>query len=92
MSKPEPTHSYKTAPARKAAPSWRALAAALARLRPAATEGEPAPDGGPQPGSAWERAAERRLSVIEKTLNNQNRLLLVTLVSVVADIVIGASK
>jgi hypothetical protein len=46
----------------------------------------------PLPASAWERQAEQRLGVIEKTLNNQNRLLLLTLVSVVADVVIGMAK
>ncbi len=67
----------------------RALAAALARLASSAPE---APEGEPQPGSAWERSAERRLTTIEKQLSNQNRLLLLTLVSIVADVLIGAAK
>lgn len=90
MNKSDATHTHKPAPARKPASGWRALAAAVARLRSAAAD--PAPEDAPQPGSAWERAAERRLSVIEKALSNQNRLLLLTLVSVVADIAIGATK
>ncbi len=85
MSKRDSTQAYKPAT------GLRALAAALARLRQTAPAGD-APDGSPPPASAWERAAERRLGLIEKTLNNQNRLLLLTLVSVVADVVIGATK
>jgi hypothetical protein len=69
----------------------KALAVTLARLRAAAAAEAP-PSGEPQPGNAWERRAEQRLSVIEKTQSNQNRLLLLTLVSVVADVVIGATK
>jgi|GEM_PF-3838675 len=90
MTRHRPTRAPKpTAPA-KPAGGLRALAAALARLRPSAPDD--APDAAPQPGSAWERGAERRLTVIEKQLSNQNRLLLLTLVSIVADVLIGAAK
>ena len=81
---PQPTKTLKTGS------GLLALAAALARLRAAAAPEPPETD--PQPGSAWERAAERRLGAIEKTLSNQNRLLLLTLVSVAADVVLGLKK
>ncbi len=46
----------------------------------------------PTPESAWERAAEARLSKIEQQLSNQNRLLLITLVSILADVVLGLTR
>ena len=75
----------------KTARGFQALGAALARWRTTAAAPEP-PETDPQPGSAWERAAERRLGSIEKALSNQNRLLLLTLVSVAADVVMGLQK
>ncbi|MCC7361221.1 MAG: hypothetical protein IT317_17175 [Anaerolineales bacterium] len=81
---PQPTKTQKTAS------GLQALAAALARLRAAAAH-EP-PEADPPPGTAWERAAERRLGAIEKALSSQNRLLLLTLVSVAADVVLGLSQ
>jgi hypothetical protein len=99
MSRRSPKHAPKPTPPSEPGRALRALAATLARLlKPAPTlawtvgpDGAPL-GGAPLPGSAWERNTERRLSIIEKTLNNQNRLLLLTLVSVVADVVIGATK
>src|SRR5262245_25780464 len=89
MSRQRHTHSARRAAADKPERGLRALAVALAKLRPSA----PAqPEGEPQPASAWERRAEQRLNVIEKQLSNQNRLLLLTLVSIVADVLIGMSK
>ncbi len=41
----------------------------------------------PEPGSDWERHTDERLSAIERTVTNQNRLLLLTLVSIVGDTV-----
>jgi hypothetical protein len=50
--------------------------------------GRPAqPPGGPQPATDWERAAETRLLHIEQQLASQNRLLLFTLVSIVAELI-----
>lgn len=40
----------------------------------------------PQPTTEWERAAEARLSHIERQLASQNRLLLFTLVSILAEL------
>jgi hypothetical protein len=82
-------------------PGERRLRAALARLRAArqAAQAEagaapgrsPAPPG-PPPESAWEHAAEARLGRIERQLNNQNRLLLFTILSIVADLLIGFAR
>lgn len=72
----------------------RALRAVLQRVvRWARAE----PHGGlnghaPVPESAWERAAEARLGKIEQQLNSQNRLLLVTLVSILADVALGLAR
>jgi hypothetical protein len=67
-----------------------ALRAALQRL---ARLGQPPANGHwPPPQSAWERAAETRLSHIEQQLNNQNRLLLITFVSILADVVLGLAR
>ncbi len=41
----------------------------------------------PEPASDWERHTDERLSAIERTVTNQNRLLLLTLVSIVGDTV-----
>lgn len=67
----------------------RSLAALqrLAMARPAPL----APDH-PQPATAWEMATEARLSAIEQQISNQNRLLLLTLVSVVTDVVLGLAR
>jgi hypothetical protein len=46
----------------------------------------------PQPETEWERAAEARLRAIERQLTNQNRLLLFTCISIVADLVYGFTK
>ena len=67
-----------------------ALRAALQRL---ARLGQPPANGHwPPPQSPWERAAETRLSRIEQQLNNQNRLLLITFVSILADVVLGLTR
>lgn len=64
----------------------RAAARRLGRvLRARATAGGARP-GDPEPASEWERRAEDRLRAIEKQLNNQNRLLLLTLVSIMAEV------
>lgn len=68
----------------------QALRAALKRL---ARLSAPLPNGHwPPPQSAWERAAEARLGKIEQQLNNQNRLLLITFVSILADVVLGLAR
>jgi hypothetical protein len=70
-----------------------ALRAALRRLRAAGARLAPPVNGHwPPPQSAWERATEARLSQIEAKLNNQNRLLLITLVSILADVVLGLAR
>jgi hypothetical protein len=68
----------------------QALRAALARL---VRLYAPTPNGHwPPPETAWERAAETRLHKIEQQLSNQNRLLLVTFVSILADVVLGLTR
>ncbi len=72
-----------------------ALRAALRRLSSAARAGSwNAPPNGawPVPESAWERATEIRLGKIEQQISNQNRLLLVTFVSILADVVLGLAR
>lgn len=66
----------------------RALRRLARRLRELpARAGRPAPPlPGPTPETDWEHAAEERLRRIEQQLNNQNRLLLFTLVSIAADL------
>jgi hypothetical protein len=67
-----------------------ALRAALQRLR---RLGQPLVNGHwPPPESPWERATEARLGKIEEQLNNQNRLLLITFVSIMADVVLGLTR
>ena len=44
-----------------------------------------------EPRSAWERAAEARLGRIEQKLTNQNRLLLLTVISIAADMIVKVS-
>lgn len=41
--------------------------------------------GEPEPASEWERRADERLRAIERQLSNQNRLLLLTVVSIFAE-------
>lgn len=67
-----------------------ALRAALKRLARVAPP--PANGAWPVPESPWERAAEARLSKIEQQLSNQNRLLLITLVSILADVALGLAR
>ena len=69
-----------------------ALREALRRL---ANQPPPATDSHliwPMPESAWERAAEARLSKIEQQLSNQNRLLLITFMSILADLALGFTR
>lgn len=61
------------------------LHASLRRLANVASGREPRRPG-PEPGTDWERAAEARLSAIERQLASQNRLLLFTLVSILAEL------
>lgn len=68
----------------------QALREALRRL--ARTQPAPANGHWPPPESAWERAAEARLSKIEQQLSNQNRLLLITFVSILADVLLGLAR
>jgi hypothetical protein len=65
------------------------LRAALRRLRQA---GGPLPAEAPQPATAWEALAEARLAALERQLSNQNRLLLLTLVGIFADLLYGFTR
>ncbi len=73
----------------------QALRAALRRLGRERLRAAP-PKGSdssrPAPESDWERAAEKRLGKIERQLSTQNRLLLVTFVSILADVVLGLAR
>jgi hypothetical protein len=81
--------------------AYRRRAAARPPARPRAAR-QPAAGwmpGRPPPGSAWEAVAEARLTVmeeqlraIEKQMASQNRLLLLTLVSIGADLVLGITR
>jgi hypothetical protein len=64
---------------RRLAQAWPVRAKAL-RLR----GDEPGP-AEPLPVSEWGRRAEERLRAVEKQVANQNRLLLLSLVAIVAD-------
>ena len=71
---------------RKAAEQLRAAARRLGRaLRARATASGPRP-GDPEPATEWEKRADDRLRAIEKQLNNPNRLLMLTLVSIFAEV------
>ncbi len=73
----------------------QALRAAVRRLAQAARDSSwDAPPNGhwPPPESAWERATETRLGKIEQQISNQNRLLLVTFMSILADVVLGLTR
>jgi hypothetical protein len=82
------------------APGSQRLRQALRRLahathtRAAAPPPAPAtpPPAAPAPESDWERAAEARLGRIERQLGSQNRLLLVTAVSIAADLLLGLAQ
>jgi hypothetical protein len=81
--------------------AYRGWAAARPPARPPAVEppGSGWAPGRPPPGSAWEAVAEARLALmeeqlaaIEKQMAGQNRLLLLTLVSIGADVVLGLTR
>jgi hypothetical protein len=54
-------------------------------LRARAAGAGPRP-GEPEPATEWERRADDRLRAIERQLSNQNRLLILTLVSIFAEV------
>ena len=99
MKRPTPRHRE----SRLAGPGEQRLRSLLARLRAARISASPMgarpmggqesrPPIGPRPESEWEHATEFRLGRIEQQLNNQNRLLLFTLISIVADVLIGFTR
>lgn len=45
----------------------------------------------PQPSTDWEHQAERRLAGIEQKLANQNRLLLLTVITIIGETVYRVS-
>jgi hypothetical protein len=67
------------------------LAANVRRLAAEVRRAQPAPPG-QQPQTAWEQQTESRLRAIEQQLANQNRLLLVAIVTVTGDIVLGLTR
>lgn len=69
--------------AARALPGRVAGGASLAH-RPVLESAEPATD--------WERATDERLAAIERTITNQNRLLLLTFVSIVGDALYSVAK
>ena len=71
---------------RNTAERLNAAARRLGRaLRARAAAGGPRP-GEPEPATEWEKRADDRLRAIEKQLNNQNRLLMLTLASIFAEV------
>ena len=68
-------------------PGATKLRRALRRLR-SALSAPSQPPAHAQPTSAWERGTDQRLADIEHTLHNQNRLLLISLVTVALDLVL----
>lgn len=80
-------------PPRPQANGDKVLRAALKRLLRLSAAAPPQPNGHtPPPQTAWERATEARLGKIEQQLNNQNRLLLITFVSILADVLLGLAR
>jgi hypothetical protein len=70
------------------------LAAAVRRLS-ANVRQQGAARGGPdlpQPHTGWEQQTESRLRAIEQQLANQNRLLLIAIVTVAGDIIFGLAR
>jgi hypothetical protein len=91
MKAPRPTGR----PAARLGAALRKLLATYHRQTAAA---QPWPDR-PLPGSEWEALAEARLTALEaqlagmeKQMAGQNRLLLLTLVSIVADVLLTATR
>jgi hypothetical protein len=76
----------------KDSPGARRLRAALARLYASGRPPLPGLPLRPVPESEWEHAAEARLGRIEQQLANQNRLLLFTIISIVADLIFGFAR
>ena len=70
---------------RNTAEQLSAAARRLARALRARGAGGPR-RGEPEPTTEWEKRADDRLRAIEKQLNNQNRLLMLTLVSIFAEV------
>jgi len=54
--------------------------------------GRPPAPGRAQPHTGWEQQTENRLRAIEQQLANQNRLLLVAIVTLAGDIVLGLAR
>ena len=66
--------------------SLRRVSGALRSRRP------PAPDPAEaRPNTAWEQQAEQRLRAIEQQLASQNRLLLITIVTIVGETIYRVS-
>ena len=67
----------------------KASAARLSRVLRAQAPA-PGPDD-PQPLTDWEQHTDERLRAVERQLANQNRLLLLTLVTIAADLITKAA-
>jgi len=57
-----------------------------------ARQGRPADNNRPQPHTDWEQQTENRLRAIEQQLANQNRLLLVAILTLAGDIALGLTR
>jgi hypothetical protein len=79
-------------PDRGGAQALRAALRRMAQSRLAKSYFAPPNGHWPPPETAWERATEARLGKIEQQLFNQNRLLLVTFVSILADVALGLTR
>ena len=58
------------------------------RTRPPQPEPDP---GGARPHTSWEQQAEQRLRAIEQQLASQNRLLLITIITIVGETIYRVS-
>jgi hypothetical protein len=70
---------------RRRDPTTAALASALRRLTRAVVPTVGADQEAPPPENDWQRSIERRMNAVEQATNAQNRLLLLTLISIAAE-------
>jgi len=68
------------------------LSAEVRQARQGRPPASPHPGRRPQPHTDWEQQTENRLRAIEQQLANQNRLLLVAIVTLAGDIALGLTR
>ena len=75
--------------ARRPITAQRQLGTALRRFAQALVPSVGADQEAPPPETDWQRAIELRISKLEQATNAQNRLLLLTLLSIAAEFLYG---